>query len=289
LKTIDDRFPSQTHRLKRRIDTATRRLRSFEGEDDMFEILVESAKSKQRRRSGRFFVMTGLAYAAMIAAFGVAAIIGFRPALAESYDLIAKLTPPVIPGPIVRGTRAPRQTRMKPAPPQGFVVPEKIEKVRPFDELKDLDLGRKGPRLADPAGTDWSNLGGGGGVPGGASGGGDDPPPPPRQPKEETKSENPTEQRVVRLTSQITQGSAIRKVQPPYPSIARMSKIQGSVQVQINISETGAVTDAVVLSGSPFLRDAAVQAARQWVFKPTELNGKPVRAIGVITFNFLLN
>jgi len=78
-------------------------------------------------------------------------------------------------------------------------------------------------------------------------------------------------------------------VQPPYPAIARQARIQGSVQVQIDISETGAVTNVTLLSGHPLLRDAALQAARQWLFIPTELNGQRVRAIGVLTFNFVLN
>jgi protein TonB len=78
-------------------------------------------------------------------------------------------------------------------------------------------------------------------------------------------------------------------VQPPYPAIARQAKIQGSVQVQIDISETGAVTNVILLSGHPLLRDAALQAAKQWLFIPTELNGQRVRAIGVLTFNFVLN
>ena len=58
------------------------------------------------------------------------------------------------------------------------------------------------------------------------------------------------------------------------------------VQVQIGISETGEVTEVTLLSGHPLLRDAALRAAKQWLFKPTELNGRPVRAIGLITFNF---
>jgi protein TonB len=61
------------------------------------------------------------------------------------------------------------------------------------------------------------------------------------------------------------------------------------VQVQISISESGEVTDVALISGPPLLRDAALRAARQWLFIPTELNGRPMRAIGVITFNFKLN
>jgi protein TonB len=71
--------------------------------------------------------------------------------------------------------------------------------------------------------------------------------------------------------------------------MARLIRLSGSVQVQITISETGDVDDAFILSGHPVLREASLQAVRQWRFKSTELNGKPVRAIGVITFNFKLD
>ncbi len=85
------------------------------------------------------------------------------------------------------------------------------------------------------------------------------------------------------------QGGAIKKVQPSYPPIARSARASGSVQVQILISETGEVIDTTVISGHPLLRDAALQAARQWVFKPTELSGVAVKVQGILTFNFSLN
>src|SRR5262249_47391831 len=76
--------------------------------------------------------------------------------------------------------------------------------------------------------------------------------------------------------------------QPSYPPVARAAKISGAVQVQILVSETGEVIEANVVSGHPMLRDTAVQAARQWQFKPTELSGKPVKVQGILTFNFTL-
>jgi TonB family protein len=85
------------------------------------------------------------------------------------------------------------------------------------------------------------------------------------------------------------QGSAIKRVQPPYPPIAKAARASGAVQVQILISETGEVIDAIVIAGHPLLRDAALQAARQWVFKPTELSGVAVKVQGILTFNFSLN
>jgi len=87
----------------------------------------------------------------------------------------------------------------------------------------------------------------------------------------------------------ILQGSATRKVEPAYPVTAKAARATGAVQVQITINESGEVTNAQAISGHPMLRDGALEAARQWRFKPTELSGKPVKAQGVITFNFDLS
>jgi TonB family protein len=88
------------------------------------------------------------------------------------------------------------------------------------------------------------------------------------------------------VLSGVTMGSALRKVQPPYPSIARAARVSGLVQLLILISETGEVIQADAVSGHPLLRDAAAQAARQWLFEPTEQSGRPVKILGVLNFNF---
>jgi protein TonB len=84
----------------------------------------------------------------------------------------------------------------------------------------------------------------------------------------------------------VLRGRAIKKVQPSYPSIARAAGVSGTVQVQVTISEAGHVIEATAISGHSLLRDAAAQAARQWVFDPTKLSGVPVKAQGILTFNF---
>jgi protein TonB len=86
----------------------------------------------------------------------------------------------------------------------------------------------------------------------------------------------------------VLQGKAIRKIQPPYPPIARAARASGAVQIQVTISESGQVIEASVIGGHPLLRDAALQAARQWTFQPTELSGVPVKVQGILTFNFTL-
>ncbi len=86
----------------------------------------------------------------------------------------------------------------------------------------------------------------------------------------------------------VLKGLAIKKVAPPYPPIARAARAEGKVEVQVTISEQGKVIEAVVVSGHPLLREVSVDAAKQWVFKPTELSGVPVKVQGILTFNFTL-
>ncbi|MBO0860672.1 MAG: energy transducer TonB [Chloracidobacterium sp.] len=92
----------------------------------------------------------------------------------------------------------------------------------------------------------------------------------------------------ISVSGGVLQGKAIVKVQPQYPPIARAARASGAVQVQVTISETGEVMEADIVSGHPLLREAALQAARQWLFKPTELSGTPVKVQGILTFNFSL-
>jgi TonB family protein len=96
------------------------------------------------------------------------------------------------------------------------------------------------------------------------------------------------EARKIPMAYGILQGLAVKKVQPPYPPIARAAGAQGAVQVQVLISETGEVIEATVVSGHPLLRGAALEAARQWQFKPTEVSEKVVKVRGILTFNFTL-
>src|SRR5262245_55729460 len=96
----------------------------------------------------------------------------------------------------------------------------------------------------------------------------------------------PNDPRRIAVSGGVLQGSATKKVQPAYPSIAKAARAKGAVQVQITVNERGEVINAQIISGHPILRDAAIQAAKQWRFKPTELSGIPVKTQGVLTFNF---
>jgi TonB family protein len=86
----------------------------------------------------------------------------------------------------------------------------------------------------------------------------------------------------------VLQGSAIRRVEPSYPPLAKAARVSGSVVVEVTVDEEGNVTAARAVSGHPLLKDSAVTAARQWTFNRTLLQGQSVKVIGTITFNFNL-
>jgi TonB family protein len=89
-----------------------------------------------------------------------------------------------------------------------------------------------------------------------------------------------------RISQSVLEGLVIKKRSPSYPMSARVMNAMGKVEVRIVISEGGTVIEAEALSGHAALRNAAVDAARQWVYKPTTLNGVPTKVETVLTFNF---
>src|SRR5215475_14417539 len=84
----------------------------------------------------------------------------------------------------------------------------------------------------------------------------------------------------------VLQSSAITRVNPVYPPSARKMNATGTVEVEVTISEIGLVIEATAISGHFALRNAAVEAARKWVFKPAVFSGAPVKIKGVLTFTF---
>ncbi|HWP43931.1 MAG TPA: energy transducer TonB, partial [Blastocatellia bacterium] len=114
------------------------------------------------------------------------------------------------------------------------------------------------------------------------------PPPPPPEIKKVEPDPRPEPQTIVRRVSHVLQGSAIRRVQPAYPILAIKTRVSGKVVVEVTIDEEGNVIDARALSGHALLKKVSVDAARGWKWRPTMLNGVPVKVIGTITFNFQL-
>jgi protein TonB len=117
-----------------------------------------------------------------------------------------------------------------------------------------------------------------GGVIGGVIGGVGGAPPPPK----------PTQTRI-RQGGAVTAASLINRVQPVYPPLARQTRISGTVRLHAIISKSGGVQQLEVISGHPLLVQAALDAVKQWRYRPTTLNGEPVEVDTTIDVIFSLN
>ena len=89
--------------------------------------------------------------------------------------------------------------------------------------------------------------------------------------------------------SHWAEGNIIYRVQPVYPPLARQARIQGAVQLRAIISKTGTIERLTVESGHPMLSGAAIDAVRQWRYRPYMLNDEPVAIETEITVNFVLS
>ena len=93
----------------------------------------------------------------------------------------------------------------------------------------------------------------------------------------------------VRVSLGVSQGLLIKKVQPAYPPLARQARIQGRVLLQAEISKDGTIENLRLISGHPMLAPAAIEAVRQWRYKPYMLNGEPVAVETQVEVNFTLS
>ncbi len=126
-----------------------------------------------------------------------------------------------------------------------------------------------------------------GGVPGGSMGGviggiiGSTAPPPVVK-KEEPKGP-------LRVSGGVIAGQRIDSTRPAYPPLAKSARVQGTVKLAATISKSGAIENLRVLSGHPMLVQAALDAARNFRYRPYILNGEPVEVETTIDVNFTLS
>jgi protein TonB len=84
----------------------------------------------------------------------------------------------------------------------------------------------------------------------------------------------------------VIQANQLVRVNPVYPQLAKQARIQGVVVLEAEISTEGSIDNLRVISGHPLLTQAAMDAVKQWKYKPTLLNGEPVPVVTTITVNF---
>lgn len=194
-----------------------------------------------------------------------------------------------------------------PPPPPAAAAPVKVVKVAP----RQFDAGRlmapkqipkeiamiKEEELPPPSASAGVVGGVPGGVPGGTSGGviggiigsvptAAPPPPPPPVKKEEPKPATPQR---IRVGGNVQAANLVRKVTPTYPPLAKQARVQGTVRFQAIIGKDGTIQNLQLVSGHPLLVPSATEAVKQWLYKPTLLNGEPVEVITQIDVNFTLS
>ena len=92
----------------------------------------------------------------------------------------------------------------------------------------------------------------------------------------------------LRLSHADAVKNAVKKTNPDYSPVARQMKIQGEVEVEVKISETGDVETVTPLTGNAVLTGTVVKALKEWKFTPFTDGGKPVPAVAQMKFNFKL-
>lgn len=109
------------------------------------------------------------------------------------------------------------------------------------------------------------------------------PPPPPTPPH---KSSVP---RTVRMGGDVIAAHGLFLPPPPYPPLAKIAHIQGTVVLEAIIGIDGTINDLKVVKGQPMLARAALDAVKAWRYQPTLLNGEPVEVLTEIDVNFKLD
>ena len=137
------------------------------------------------------------------------------------------------------------------------------------------------PDIGVGAGSCEGCLPGGPGVPGGSENGPLVPHPPEPKP--------PVASKPVFVSQGAQEAMLTRRVEPLYPMIARQIHLSGTVELRAIIAKDGGVINLEVVSGNPILVRAAVDAVRQWRYRPTLLNKQPIEVQTFITVKFVLD
>ena len=108
------------------------------------------------------------------------------------------------------------------------------------------------------------------------------------EPPKVTSPPVPVTRAPMRVGGKVQAAKIVHQVTPVYPPLARQARISGIVRLEAVISRSGTIESLQVMTGHPLLTQAALDAVRQWVYQPTQLNGQPVEVLTQIEVNFKL-
>jgi periplasmic protein TonB len=241
----------------------------------MFEdSLIESGNKLKTKR----FVTSIVSFIGQFALIGILILIPliYTDALPKTQLMTFLVAPPPPPPPPPPPAAAPKVVKIQTEVVNGQLrtptkIPEKIQMIKEEEAPPDMGAGV-------PGGVP-------GGIPGGSAGGvmGGI--------LSSTQVAVPkvaTPQRI-RVSQGVSQGLRIKMVNPNYPQLAKQARIQGQVVLQAEISKDGTIQNLQLISGHPMLAPAAIEAVKQWRYKPYLLNGEPVAVETTVVVNFSLS
>jgi len=167
-----------------------------------------------------------------------------------------------------------------------FVEPTRIPKG-PIPLIEDeptgptvvgVPVGFGGPAVGVPGGIPW-DLGSAVRVP----------PPHISAPAVKPAAEPPVVIPRYRVGGNVHLGQVLHRAEPQYPPLAKAARVSGDVELECVVGVDGHIHEVKVKSGNPLLVHAAVDAAWQWVYAPSQLNSVPIEIVTMLTFSFKLN
>jgi periplasmic protein TonB len=236
----------------------------------MFDDLLESTNEKKKTNKGWGFILSGVVQALILAVLILIPLI-YTEALPKamlSTLLIAPPPPPPPPPP-----PAVVKTIVKPV--ARLIQSGKLMQPRAIP--KDVAVFKEAELPPDVINNAGATGGVFGGIPGQGMVAAVAPPPP--------KPAAPTR---VKQGGNVTAASILNQTRPVYPALARQARIQGNVVLHAIIDKDGKVAQLEVISGHPLLVQSALDAVKQWRYKPTLLNGDPVEVDTTITVTFTM-
>ena len=198
------------------------------------------------------------------------------PALASEPPVVARVTeaPAPKPSPSRALSVEPAQPKPAPSPKAATVVPDISASLSAHPKSSQRTRSSESdaaPSLDMKSSSAENNVLSGIAAPSVAA-------PPPPQPAAEAAP--------VRIGGNVKPPKLISSVLPIYPTAAKIAGIEGRVVIETSVEKDGSVSGSKVISGSPVLRQAALDALRQWKYQPGTLNGEPIAVQISVTIDF---
>jgi periplasmic protein TonB len=233
----------------------------------MFDDLLESTNEKKKTNKGWGFMLSGVVQAVILAVLILIPLI-YTEALPKAMlsTLLVAPPPPPPPPPPPQPVKTIIKTVARLIQSGKLMQPRAIPKE--VAVFKEAELP---PDVVNNAGQTGGVFGG---IPGQGMVSAVAPPPP-----------GITR---VKQGGNVTAASIITQTRPNYPPLARQARIQGNVVLHAIIDKEGKVAQLEVISGHPLLVQSALDAVKQWRYKPTQLNGDPVEVDTTITVTFTM-